>query len=66
MKVNFMVQYITNYKITYDYEDIDIFELYYNFVYNLKNSLDYIQNYRDDLLINDKQRNNRQRNGGRL
>ena len=66
MKVNFMVQYIIDNKIIYDYEDIDIFELYYNFVYNLKNSLEYIQNYRDELSINDKQRNNRQRNGGRL
>lgn len=66
MKVNFMVQYITDNKIIYDYENIDIFELYYNFVYNLKNSLEYIQNYRDELSINDKQRNNRQRNGGRL
>ena len=66
MKINFMVQYIIDNKIIYDYEDIDIFELYYNFVYNLKNSLEYIQNYRDELSINDKQRNNRQRNGGRL
>lgn len=66
MKVNFMVQYIFDNKTIYDYEDIDIFELYYNFVYNLKNSLEYIQNYRDELLTNDKQRNNRQRNGGRL
>lgn len=66
MKVNFMVQYIIDNKIIYDYENIDIFELYYNFVYNLKNSLEYIQNYRDELSINDKQRNNRQRNGGRL
>ena len=61
MKINFMVQYIINNKITYDYEDIDIFELYYNFVYNIKNSFEYIQNYRDELSIND-----RQRNGGRL
>lgn len=61
MKVNFMVQYIINNKITYDYEDIDVFELYYNFVYNIKNSLEYVQNYRDELSIND-----RQRNGGRL
>lgn len=66
MKVNFMVQYIIDNKIIYDYENIDIFELYYNFVYNLKNSFEYIQNYRDELSINDKQRNNRQRNGGRL
>lgn len=61
MKLDCMVQYIISHKITYDYEKINLFELCNIFTYNLKNSLDYIQNYRDDLLIN-----NKQRNGGRL
>lgn len=61
MKVNFMVQYIIDNKTTYDYEKINLFELCNSFTYNLKNSLEYIQNYRDELSIN-----NRQKNGGRL
>lgn len=66
MKLNCMVQYIEDNKIIYNYEFINLFELCNIFTYNLKNSLEYIQNYRDELLINDNQRNNRQRNGGRL
>ena len=56
MKINFMVQYIINNKITYDYEAIDIFELHYNFGYNIKNSLDYIQNYKDELIEKNKKK----------
>lgn len=66
MKLDCMVQYIISHKITYDYEKISLFELCNIFTYNLKNSLEYIQNYSDELLTNDKQRNNKQKNGGKL
>ena len=56
MKINFMVEYIIDNKHTIKHEPVDIFELYYNFAYSLKNSLEYIQNYKDEPIEKNKKK----------